>query len=147
MTALPFALDCGDALDPEPRAILDEGAVFGVATGAPAYDDRAEPMLMVAWLEEPPGVTLGDVVDEDVARLLSGPGSLLIDREAVVVGGINAVRTFSLHLGPAGLPTASEQWRLLAGGKRWTVSAMTALADQPDWGPRLAAVATGCRIP
>lgn len=38
-----------------------------------------------------------------------------------------------------------EQWRLLARGRRWTLSAMTALADQPVWGPRLAAVAATFR--
>ena len=65
MTALPFALESGDVLDPEPRAVYDEGVVFG-ARGAPA-------VLTVAWLEEPPGVALEDVVREDVLRMLSEP--------------------------------------------------------------------------
>jgi hypothetical protein len=147
MTALPFALDTKDVLEPEPRVTLEEGAVFGVAAGAPAYDERAEPLITVAWLEEPPGVTLEDVVDEDLARLLSAPDSVLIDHERVVVGEVDAVRTFTLHRGPGGLPTASEQWRLLTAGRRWTVSALTALGDQPAWGPRLAAVAVSLRVP
>jgi hypothetical protein len=54
------------------------------------------------------------------------------------------VRTFSLHL--AAVPTASEQWRLVAGGRRWTLAATTALADQPQWGPRLAAVVASFRV-
>jgi hypothetical protein len=144
MTTLPFALEAGDLL--EPRATFEEGVVFGVVAGAPEYDDRAAPLLTVAWLDEPPGVTLEDVVEEDLARLLSGPDSVLIDRERVLVGEVDAVRTFALHRGPDGLPTASEQWRLLAAQRRWTVSAMTALGDQPEWGPRLAAVATSLRV-
>jgi hypothetical protein len=144
---LEFLLDSDDALDPEPRATLDEGVVFGVAVGAPPYDHRAEPLMTVAWLDEPPSVTLDDVVDEDLVRLLADPDSVLIDRERVVVSGIDAVRTLTLHRGPGGLPTVSEQWRLLAQGRRWTVSAMTALADQPVWGPRLAAVAARLRVP
>ena len=144
MEALPFALDSGTLLAPEPRVLLDEGAVFGVAAGVPEYGPRAEPLVTVAWLEEPPGVTLEEVVDEDLARLLSD--SMLLDHERVVVGEIDAVRTFAIHRGPDGLPTASEQWRLLAGGRRWTVTAMTALADQPVWGARLAEVAASLRV-
>jgi len=33
----------------------------------------------------------------------------------------------------------------MAAGRRWTVSAVTALADQPVWGPKLAEVATTFR--
>ena len=144
MSSLPFVLDAGGVLDPEPRAVLEEGAVFGVASDA--HDPRAAPLLTVAWLDEPAGATLAGVVEEDVARLLSGPGSLLIDREAVTVSGTDAVRILSLHPGPGGVPTASEQWRLLTAGRRWTITAMTALGDQPEWGPRLAAVAAGFRV-
>ena len=137
MTALPFALDAGDVLDAEPRAVYDAGAVFG-ANDAPV-------VLTVAWLDEPPGVRLEDVVREDLSRMLDEPASVLIDRELVVVGDIEAVRTLYLRTGPDGRPSAAEQWRLLAGGRRWTLSAMTALADQPVWGPRLAAVAATFR--
>jgi hypothetical protein len=127
-------------LEPEPRAVFDEGTVFAAAAGE--HDPRAVPMLIVAWRDEPSGSTLEEVVEEEVATLLSAPGSLLIDREAVG----DRVRTFALHLGPGGLPTASEQWRLLAAGRRWTVTAITTLADQPAWGPRLAAVAASFRV-
>jgi hypothetical protein len=141
---LPFALDPGGVLEREPRAVLDEGAVFVAACAD--HDPRAVPMLTVAWLDEPPGVTLAEVVEEDAARLLSEPGSLVIDRQPASVGGIDGVRTFILHRGPGGMPTASEQWRLLAADRRWTVTAMTALGDQPAWGPRLADVAATFRV-
>lgn len=143
--SLPFALELGERFEHEPRAVFEEGAVFGAASGV--HDPRVMPVLAVAWLDEPAGVMLEAVVDEDVARLLSEPGDLVLDREAVRVGDADAVRTYSLHVGPKGVPTASEQWRLLAGGRRWTVSATTALADQPVWGPRLAAVAATFRVP
>ena len=132
---LPFALAPDEWLEPEPRAVLEEGAVFGGA---------APVVLTVAWLDEPEGVTLEAVVEEDVARFLSGPGVLLADREEVRLGELDAIRTFSLHAGA--VPSASEQWRMLAGGRRWTVTATTALADQPEWGPRLAAVAATFRV-
>ena len=137
MTVLPFALDAGDVLDPEPRAVYDAGAVFG-AQDAPV-------VLTVAWLDEPPGVRLEDVVREDVSRMLDEPASVLIDHELVVVGDIEAARTLLLRSGPDRRPSAAEQWRLLAGGRRWTLSAMTLLADQPVWGPRLAGVAATFR--
>lgn len=41
---LPFALDPGEWLEPEPRPVFDEGAVFGAA---------APVLLTVAWLDEP----------------------------------------------------------------------------------------------
>jgi hypothetical protein len=144
MSGLPFAFEPGDWLEDEPRAVFEEGAVFGVAAGE--HDPRVAPLLTVAWLDEPEGVTLDDVVEEDVVRLLSEPGDVVVDREDVRVGGVEAVRTFSLHVGPSGVPTASEQWRLLTAGRRWTVSATTALSDQPEWGPRIAGVAASFRV-
>jgi hypothetical protein len=143
MAPLPFTVEPGEWLEREPRVLVDEGAVFGAARGP--HDPRVAPLLSIAWLDEPEGVSLEDVVAEDVDRLLSGPGDLIVDHEAVRVGDVDGVRTFALHIGPSGVPTASEQWRLLAAGRRWTVSATTALADQPQWGPRLAAIATSFR--
>jgi hypothetical protein len=138
VTALPFALELGEVLDPEPRAVFDEGAVYG-SSEAPA-------VLAVAWLDEPPGVTLDDVLREDLPRMLSEPGSVLLDRQDVRIGDVDAVRTFVLRQTADGMPAASEQWRMVAAGRRWTVSAMTPLADQPEWGPRLAAVAATFRV-
>jgi hypothetical protein len=137
-----FAFDPGEWVEREPRAVFDEGAVFAPAAGD--HDPRLPPFLTVAWLDEPAGTTLEAVVEEDVLRLLSGPGDLVVDYEEVRIGEAEAVRTLSLHAGR--VPTASEQWRLLAGGRRWTVSATTALADQPEWGPRLAGVAATFRV-
>jgi hypothetical protein len=128
-------LDPGDWL--ERRAEVEDGVVYGVRDGAPEHDGRLPPLLTVAWLDEPAGATLDAVVDEELARALA-PESVLMDREQVVLAGMATVRTLMLHRGPDGVPTASEQWRLLAGGRRWTVTAMTSLADQPEWGPRLA---------
>jgi hypothetical protein len=142
MPGLPFAFHVREWVETEPRVVFEEGVVFEAA--ADDHDARVVPRLAVAWLDEPEGVTLDAVVEEDVLRLLSDSGDLLVDREAVRVGGVDAVRIFCLHAG--GVPTASEQWRLLAGGRRWTVSATTALVDQPAWGPRLAEVSTSFRV-
>jgi hypothetical protein len=136
VTELPFALELGGVLDPAPRLRLDDGIVYGVAGGA------AGALVSVAWLEDPG--TLEDAVEEDLARMLSEPATVLVDRERTTVGGVDAVRTFVLDAGE--LVSAREQWRLMAGGRRWTVTAATALGDQPTWGPRLAAVATTFRV-
>lgn len=140
--SLPFTLDPGDVLEPAPRLVLSDGAVFA-CLDAPAAVAPA-PLLTVAWLPEPAGSTLEEVVAEELARM--GDGSALVDCEELALGGIEAVRTLSVHRDPSGRPTASEQWRLLAGGRRWTVSALTALADQPLYGPRLAVVASSVRV-
>jgi hypothetical protein len=136
LTELPFLLDGADVVEPRPRVRLEDGVVFGVAGAADA-------VLTVAWLEEPPGATLAEAVEEDLARMLSEPATVLVDREETTVGGLAAVRTFVLDAGA--LASAREQWRLLAAGRRWTVTAATALGDQPEWGPRLAAVAATFR--
>jgi hypothetical protein len=133
---LPFALDTGDLLAPLPRLTLPAGAVFAGAAGDPP------PVLTVAWLDEPAGTTLEQAVTEELTR--ASAESVLVDYEAVALGGLDAVRTLTLHR--EGLLTASEQWRLLAAGRRWTLSATTALLDQPGCGPRLAAVAGTFRV-
>jgi hypothetical protein len=134
VSSLPFALDGQDVLEAAPRRRLEEGVVFGV-TG------DAEALLTVAWLDEAADARLDDAVEEDLARLLSTPGTLLVDAETTALGGVECVRTFVLDAGVGSLVTASEQWRLLAAGRRWTITAVTVLPDQPTWGPRLAAVA------
>jgi hypothetical protein len=131
---LPFTLDYGDVLNPAPRLRVDDGVVFGIA-GA------AEGLVSVAWLED--SGTLEAAVEEDLTRMLSEPAMVLVDYEPTSVGGVEAVRTFVLDAGE--LASAREQWRLMARGRRWTVSAVTALADQPVWGPKLAGVATTFR--
>jgi len=138
-----FTLDPGDLLEPQPSSLGEDGVAYAVR-GA---DARLPPLLTVAWTEEPPGASLDDVVAEELARtLVGGEDALLADAERTAIGGVDAQRTLIVHRGPDGLPTAAEQWRLLAAGRRWTISAMTALEDQPELGPRLAAIATTFRV-
>jgi hypothetical protein len=138
VTDLPFALDGGELLEPQPRMRVEDGVVFGVA-------GDVEAVFTVAWLEEGPETRLDDVVEEDLARMLSEPATMLVDAESTTLGGVECVRTFVLDVGDGELVSASEQWRLLAAGRRWTVTAVTALEDQPVWGPRLAEIATTFR--
>jgi hypothetical protein len=129
-----FSIDGGGVLEAEPRATFDEGVLFAVVGGAP--------VMTVAWREEIADTTIDEAVDEDLRSMVD---ALVVDCARGEIGGVECVRTFALHLAGGGEATASEQWRLLAGGRRWTVSAMSTLADQPDWGPRLAAVAATFR--
>jgi len=137
VTDLPFALEGGDALEAQPRMRVDDGVVFGVRCDV-------EAVFTVAWLEDPQA-RLDDVVEEELARQLSAPGTLLVDAETTTLGGVDCVRTFVLDVGDGELVSASEQWRLLAAGRRWTITAVTVLPDQPAWGPRLAEVAATFR--
>lgn len=126
-SALPFALDPGDVLEPEPRVVLDDGVAFGVV-------DRATvppPVLTVAWLQEPLGVTLEEVVAEELPRLLTQPEVVLIDQEPVTVAGRDALRTFTVHRGSDGLPAGE---RGLVGLAPQEVP--VALAAAVDLGPR-----------
>jgi hypothetical protein len=136
------SFDAAGLLDLEPRLTLADGAVFGPADGAPDHDPELVPLLTVAWRDEAPGAT----AEAEIEQALAEAGSVLLDREPVELAGVPAVRSLILHRGPGGRPTAAEQWRLVAGGRRWTVSALTALADQPEWGPRLAAAAAALRL-
>jgi len=138
--SLPFALEAGGVLERAPRLVLEDGAVFACLDESGVLPA----LLTVAWLPEPPGATLEDVVSEELARL--DAEGVLVDYEPVLLGGVGAVRTLSVHRDPSGRPAASEQWRLLACGRRWTLSALSALSDQPTYGPRLAAVASSLRI-
>lgn len=143
--ALPFSLETSGVLEARPRVVLEDGAVF-----APAGRDWAEPdfppVLAIAWLAEPPTVTLDDVVAEELARCLDEEDSVLIDYQPVSVSGVEAIRTLVVHRGADGRPpTVSEQWRLVAERRRWTVSTLTTLADQPAFGPPLARVAATLR--
>jgi hypothetical protein len=142
----PFELDVGDLLEPSPALVVEDGVAFGVRAAADEPARRLAPLLTVAWTEEPPGASLDDVVAEELARTLIGDEALLMDHEATTVGGVAAQRTLIVHRGPDGLPTAAEQWRLVAAGRRWTISAMTALEDQPELGPSLAPVVASFRV-
>lgn len=149
MTSTPhelgFELDTGDLLAPAPRATLADGAVFGPAD-ATAHTPGSPPLVTVTWLEQPGRADLPAIVEEELSRALDEPGRVLIDLEPVRLAGREAVRTLLIQRGEQGAPTASEQWRLLAGGRRWTISATTALTDQPALGNRLAAVCASLRI-
>lgn len=116
------------------------GVVFGVIANEDSFDARAAPFVTVAWRDADDGETLEAIADREA-------GGVILDREGVALAAGEALRTFAIHKGPGGLPTASEQWRLLHGGRCWTVTAMTALGDQPLWGPLLAAVATTFALP
>src|SRR4051812_21062430 len=142
----PFDLDVGDLLEPAPALVVEDGVAFGVRAAADEAARRLPPLLTVAWTEEPPGAALDDIVAEELARILIGPEALLVDHEATALGGVAAQRTLVVHRGPDGLPTAAEQWRLLAAGRRWTITAMTALEAQPGVGPSLAAIVASFRV-
>jgi hypothetical protein len=142
----PFDLDVGDLLEPAPALVVEDGVAFGMRAAAGERARRLPPLLTVAWTEEPPGAALDDVVAEELARTLIGPEAVLVDHEATTLGGVAAQRTLLVHRGPDGLPTAAEQWRLPAAGRRWTITAMTALEDQPELGPALAAIVASFRI-
>jgi hypothetical protein len=118
----------------------DDAVVFGVIADEDSFDARAAPRVTVAWRDVAEDETLAAIADREA-------GGVLLDRQPAALPAGAALRTFAIHKGPDGLPTASEQWRLLRGGRCWTVTALSALGDQPLWGPLLAAVATTFALP
>jgi hypothetical protein len=133
-----FELDGADLL--VELAAGADGVIFGVDARPGAFDPRAAPLMTVAWRTARAGETLEEIVAAEA-------GGVVLDREPVAVRAGEALRTFAIHKGPGGLATASEQWRVLARGRCWTVTAMSALGDQPLWGPVLAAVAATFTLP
>ena len=117
LEAEPLVLDDGSALHELVESLRAPGAsragVSVLAEPVPADDEGR---------------------DLSAAALAIGPDELLIDWEAAELAGEPAVRTVVLvQLG--GVATVVlEQWRLLAAGERWIV---TATADLALW-PRLA---------
>jgi hypothetical protein len=133
-----FTLDGSDLL--VELAAGADGVVFGMRANEASFDARAAPLVTVAWRDAGDSETLDAIAAAEA-------GGVVLDREPVAIRAGDALRTFAIHQGPGDLPTASEQWRLLRDGRCWTVTAMSALADQPLWGPLLAAVATTFALP
>jgi hypothetical protein len=135
-----YTLELPPPLDPEPVA-GEDGAAFHpvVADALPAAASRAG--LSVAAARADAGDTATTVTDRALSAF--DPDTLLIDVEPCTLAGAAAVRALLLvQLG--GLATVVlEQWRLVAGGERWVVTATADLAAWASLAPVLrAAVAT-----
>jgi hypothetical protein len=119
-----YRLDPLGILETEP-AVLDDGSALHELVG-----DLRAPAASRAGVS-----VLAEPAPRDAGLAEIGPDELLIDVEGVELAGEPAVRTLVLvQLG--GLATVVlEQWRMVAAGERWVV---TATADLALW-PRLAA--------
>jgi hypothetical protein len=114
-----YRLDTLGLLQPEPVELDDGSFLHELPAGGAS---RAG--VSVATEPAPPEAVVAEL----------GPDELLIDREECALAGSPAIRTLILvQLG--GLATVVlEQWRLVAAGERWLI---TATADLALW-PRLA---------
>lgn len=70
----------------------------------------------------------------------------LLDREAVEIGGVPAVRTLVHHTGGPELAVVVEQWRLIARGLGWVLSASADAVSYADKGAIMAACAETFRV-
>ena len=121
-----YSLDPQGILETEPL-VLDDGS---------ALYELVETLRVPSASRAGVSVHAEGAPDGSAAGFLElGADELLIDREACQLAGEPAIRTLILvQLG--GVATVVlEQWRLLAAGERWVV---TATADLALW-PRLAA--------
>jgi hypothetical protein len=135
-----YTLDLPPPLDPE-AVMGDDGSAFHpfLDAAAPAGASRAG--LSVAAVPAAPGDTALDLTDRAFAAV--DPDTLLVDVEPCALAGADAVRVLLLvQLG--GLATVVlEQWRLVAAGAAWVVTATADLAAWASLAPVLrGAVAT-----
>jgi hypothetical protein len=82
----------------------------------------------------------------DAGGAVLGPDELLVDHEPCELAGAPAIRTLVLvQLG--GLATVVlEQWRLVAAGERWLVTATADLALWPRLAPPLRAAVASLEV-
>jgi hypothetical protein len=127
-----YRLDPLGILDTEP-VVLDDGSELYEPVDELRAPGASRAGVSLRSEPAPPGAQ-----EAGLAEL--GPDELLIDVEAAELGGEPAVRSLVLvQLG--GLATVVlEQWRLVAAGERWVVTATADLAQWPRLAPGLRAV-------
>jgi hypothetical protein len=135
-----YTLDLPPALDPD-AVVADDGTAFHAVVDAAAPTGASRPGLSVAAVPAEPGATALGLTDRAFAAV--DPDTLLVDVEPCALAGADAVRVLLLvQLG--GLATVVlEQWRLVAAGAAWVVTATADLATWASLAPVLrGAVAT-----
>ena len=128
-----YRFDTLGIVEPEPRDGLHE------LVGSPALASRAG----VAVLSDPAEPNDTALTLTDRAMSLLDADALLIDWEPCELAGETAVRTLVLEQLGGLASVVLEQWRLVAGGEAWVVTATADLAAWARLGTLLrAAVAT-----
>jgi hypothetical protein len=129
-----YRFDSLGILEAEPVVLDDGTALYELrvpGASRAGVSVRAEPA--------PPDAAVDGVLE-------LGPDELLIDREPCELAGAPAIRTLVLvQLG--GVATVVlEQWRFVAAGARWLVTATADLALWPRLAPGLRAAVATLRI-
>jgi hypothetical protein len=70
----------------------------------------------------------------------------VLDRDALELGDVPAVRTLAHYVGGEALAVVVEQWRLIARGLGWVVSASSDAISYADKGEIMAACAETFRV-
>lgn len=99
-------------------------ALVAVERGEMLPEGTFRGSLNVVVEDGPPGMDLDSYLDaslEQQRRAMAG--FRLIDREDTEVGGVPAVRTLAHYKGSEVLALVVEQWRLIARGLGWVVTA------------------------
>jgi hypothetical protein len=138
-----YTLDLPPALDPE-AVVGDDGTAWHPVVDAAAPPAASRAGVSVAALPAEPGDTALGLTDR--AFGVVDPDTLLVDVEPCVLAGAEAVRVLLLvQLG--GLATVVlEQWRLVAAGARWVVTATADLAAWASLGPVLRSAVASLEI-
>lgn len=99
-------------------------AVVAVERAEMLPDGTFRGSLNVVVEDGPPGMDLDAYLEASLEQQQRGmAGFRLIDREDTEVGGVPAVRTLAHYKGSEVLALVVEQWRLIARGLGWVVTA------------------------
>lgn len=103
--------------------------------------------ISVVAEDGPPGLGLDGYAERSLAvQSQSMTAFRLLDRDALELDGVPAVRTLGHYVGGEALGVAVEQWRLIARGLGWVVSATSDAISYADKGEIMAACAETFRV-
>lgn len=134
-----YTLDLPEGLAPDPLE-LDDGSRFHGVTGEDVAQGASQAGVSVLGEPMAMGDTAGALTEGALVALDDDADTLVVDVEPCTLAGVPAFRTLVVvQLG--GLASVVvEQWRLVAGGARWVVTATADLAAWAGLGGALRAV-------
>jgi hypothetical protein len=103
--------------------------------------------ISVVAEDGPPGLDLDGYVERSLAvQEQSMEEFRVLDRDSLELGDVPAVRTLAHYVGGEALAVVVEQWRLIARGLGWVVSASSDAISYADKGEIMAACAETFRV-
>jgi hypothetical protein len=103
--------------------------------------------ISVVVEDGPPGLGLEGYVEGSLRQQAATMTEFrVLDRDELALGGVPTVRTLAHYVGGEALAVAIEQWRLIARGLGWVVSASSDAISYADKGEIMATCAETFRV-